>query len=133
MNAEPKNLWNTENQTMTIPSGERKFVGVVGLSRMSMIHEEYDGSPSAIASSHLIFGFGQLKRTAWAKLLPSVAGNETLDSPIKRPAEYPINTPDNGKSRWFWQSDLGRDVAMKYDLFGDEVSVMVELEGLIRV
>jgi hypothetical protein len=99
MNAEPKNLWNTENQTMTIPSGERKFVGVVGLSRMSMIHEEYDGSPSAIASSHLIFGFGQLKRTAWAKLLPSVAGNETLDSPIKRPAEYPINTPDNGKSR----------------------------------
>ena len=118
---------------MTIPPSERKFVGVVGLSRISRVHEEHNGNPSDMTSSHLIFGFGQLERTAWAKLLPSVVGNETLDSPIKRPAEYPINTPDNGQSRWFWQSGPGRDVVLKYDLFGDEVSVMVELEGLIRV
>jgi hypothetical protein len=131
--AEPKKLWNTESQTMIIPPHERTFVGVVGLSRISRVHKRHNGSPSAITSSYLIFGFGQLERTAWAKLLPSVVGNETLDSVIKRSTEYPINTPDNGQSRWFWQSDPGRDVVLKYDLFGDEVSVMIELEGLIRV
>lgn len=132
-NAEPKKLWNTESQTMTIPPVARKFVGVVGLSRISRVHEHHNGSPSTIASSHLIFGFGQVERTAWAKLLPSVEGDESLDSLMKRSAKYPINTPDNGQSRWFWQSGPGRDVVLKYDLCGDEVSVMVELEGLIRM
>jgi hypothetical protein len=139
VDAHPARYWNSKSKTLLVPFHMRNFVGVIEVAPVLRPRNGEREAWWARNGCHLMVGFNQRERRAWCKVLLldtiSCVDDETLWPEVANAKGHTMITLDCQEEHQVQKSSTQQHegVTLLYGLVGDEVSVIVEVGGLVDV